>query len=77
MGANDRWVVEYPDGGWAVEREDRERVSDVLQTQEEAVQRARVIIRNAGGGELIVKGHDGRIRLKDTVAAGHDSPARG
>jgi hypothetical protein len=48
---NDRWVVEYPEGGWAVEREDRERVSDIL-----------------GGGELIVKGRDGQIRLKDTVA---------
>jgi hypothetical protein len=70
MGANDRWVVEYPDGGWAVEKENRERVSDVLPTQEQAVQRARIIIHNAGGGELIVKGRDGRIRLKDTVAPG-------
>jgi len=77
MGANDRWVVEYPDGGWAVEKENRERVSDVLATQEDAAQRAREIIRNAGGGELIVKGRDGRIRLKDTVAPGHDSAARG
>jgi hypothetical protein len=31
--------------------------------------RAREIIGNLGGGELIVKGRDGQIRLKDTVAA--------
>ena len=76
MGVNDRWVVEYPNGGWAVEKEDRERVSEVLRTQEQAVQRARVIIRNLGGGELVVKGRDGRIRMKDTVAGGGTAPAR-
>ena len=68
MAENDRWVVEYPEGGWAVVREDRERVSDILATQEEAMTRAREIIRNAGGGELLVKGRDGEIRLKDTVS---------
>ena len=74
MAANDRWVVEH-DGGWAVVKEEHERVSDLLATQDEAMQRARTIIHNAGGGELIVKGRDGRIRLKDTVAPGHDSSA--
>jgi len=69
MGVNDRWVVEYPEGGWAVEKEDRERVSDILPTQDEAMQRAREIIHNLGGGEMIVKGTDGRIRRKDTVSA--------
>jgi hypothetical protein len=67
---NDRWVVEYPEGGWAVEKEDRERVSDILATQEDAMDRARVILRNLGGGELVVKGRDGQIRLKDTVSGG-------
>ena len=68
MGVNDRWVVEHPDGGWAVEKENRERVSDILGTQDEAMTRGREIIRNLGGGELIVKGRDGQIRIKDTVA---------
>ena len=36
----------------------------------EAMTRAREILRNLGGGELIVKGRDGQIRLKDTVAGG-------
>ena len=70
MAENDRWVVEYPEGGWAVEREDRQRVSDVLDTQEEAMTRAREILRNLGGGELVVKARNGEIRLKDTVAGG-------
>ncbi len=73
MGENDRWVVEYPGGGWAVERENRERVSDVLATQAEAVERGHVIVRNLGGGELIVKGRDGLIREKLTVAGGESS----
>lgn len=68
MAENDRWVVEYPDGGWAVVREDRERVSDVLQTQEEAIARGHVIVGNLGGGELVIKGKDGQIREKLTIA---------
>lgn len=75
MAVNDRWVVEYPDGGWAVERENRERVSDVLPTQAEAIARGHVIVRNLGGGELITKGRDGKIRDKVTVAPGHDDPS--
>jgi hypothetical protein len=74
MASNDRWVVEYPEGGWAVERENRERVSDVLPTQAEAIDRGRVIVRNLGGGELIVKGRDGQIRDKITIAPGNDDP---
>jgi hypothetical protein len=36
-------------------------------TQEEAVQAARNELINAGGGELVVKGSDGRIRQQDTI----------
>jgi hypothetical protein len=74
MAEKDRWVVEYPGGGWAVEKENRERVSDVLQTQEEAIARGHQIVSNLGGGELLVKGRDGQIRDKVTVAPGHDDP---
>ena len=64
---NDRYVVEH-DEGWAVVKELHERASAVFATQEEAMTRAREIIRNAGGGEIVVRGRDGKIRLKDTVA---------
>lgn len=73
MPANTRWVVEYPEGGWAVEKEERQRVSAVLPTQAEAIQRGHEILENLGGGELIIKSRDGQIRDKVTVAPGNDS----
>jgi hypothetical protein len=36
------------------------------------MERARVIIRNFGGGEMIVQDRHVRVRLKDTIAAGND-----
>ena len=68
---NDRWVIPH-DSGWAVAKESRERVSATFPTQAEAIERAREIIRNAGGGELIIQGEDGQIRQKDTVAPGDE-----
>ena len=56
------------DGQWAVTKEDRERVSDLLATQDEAIRRGHEIVRNLGGGELVVQGRDGDIREKVTVA---------
>lgn len=64
---NDRYVVEHEEG-WAVVKELHERASAVFGTQAEAITRAREIISNAGGGEIVVRGRDGQIRLKDTVA---------
>lgn len=71
---NDRWVIPH-DGGWAVAKEDRERVSGAFATQAEAIDRGREIVRNAGGGELTVLAEDGTIRQKNTVAPGHDDPS--
>ena len=70
---NDRWVIPH-DGGWAVAKESRERVSAKLDTQAEAIDRGREIVRNAGGGELFVLTEAGKIRQKDTVGAGQDDP---
>lgn len=36
------------------------------------MQRARQIIRQSGGGELIVHGRDGKIRQKDTIVPTDD-----
>jgi hypothetical protein len=74
MPESTRWVAEYPEGGWAVVGEDRQRVSDVLDTQAQAMDRGHEIVRNLGGGELIVQGRDGEIRDKITVAPGPDDP---
>lgn len=40
-----------------------------------AERRAKEILRNAGGGEVIIKARDGKIRDSDTVAPGNDPNA--
>lgn len=73
MSDNDRHVVPHADGGWDVKAPHAERASSHHDTQAEAIVRAREIVENAGGGELITHGMDGRIRESDTVAAArHD-----
>jgi hypothetical protein len=55
-----RYVQQRPDGDWEVVKEDRQRA----------------IIRNDGGGELVIKDRHGKIRDTDTIAPGHESPRR-
>lgn len=75
---NNRHVVPRPEGGWRVEQADAQRSSGNFETQKAAIDRAREIISNAGGGELITHGTDGRIRAKDTIKPGNDPyPPRG
>ena len=68
----DRTVYQRPDGTWANKRNDAERASSVHDTQAAAAAAAHGMLRNQGGGELSVKGLDGRIRSKDTVEPGND-----
>lgn len=68
----DRMVYRRDDGNWANKRNDAERVSSVHSTQKAAEVSAREMLRNQGGGELITKGRDGRIRSKDTIPPGND-----
>ena len=48
------------------------RASSVHQTQQDALDRARDILSNDGGGELTVRNRQGIIRDSDTVAPGND-----
>jgi hypothetical protein len=73
---NQRIVQPRPDGRWEVVKPHHERASAVTNTQHEAIDAARPIVRNAGGGELRIKGRDGRLRDADTIRPGHESPAR-
>ena len=73
---NDRYVQKRSGGGWEVVKEKHERASAVTDTQKQAIDAARPIIRNAGGGELRIKGADGKIRDSDTIAPGRESPTR-
>ncbi len=67
-----RIVQPREEGGWEVDAPDAERVSAVEPTQRDAERRAKEIVGNAGGGEVVIKGRDGKIRDSDTVAPGHD-----
>ncbi|MHB8341273.1 MAG: DUF2188 domain-containing protein [Mycobacteriales bacterium] len=74
MGANlnDRHVVKNPEGGWGVNKPDVQRASAHTDTQAEAIARAKEIVHNAGGGEAVIHGKDGKIRDTTTVAPGND-----
>lgn len=70
--SKDRHVVPNPDGGWDIKAPGATRRSGHADTQAAAVDRAREIVRNAGGGEVRIHGRDGRIRDSDTVPPGND-----
>ncbi len=59
-------------GKWANKRNDADRASSLHDTQREAEQAARDMLKNQGGGELSTHGLDGRIRSKDTIPPGND-----
>ena len=58
---NDRYVVKRPDG-WAVVKEDHKRASALTDTQRDAIDRAKEITHNLGGGEVRVQNRHGRFR---------------
>jgi hypothetical protein len=68
----DRHVVPNPDGGWDVTKPGASRASAHAATQAAAQDRAREIIHNQGGGEMLTHGKDGAIRAKDTIKPGND-----
>lgn len=68
----DRTVSRRLDGTWENKRNDADRASSLHGTQGKAEQAARDMLRNQGGGELTIKGQDGRFRSKDTIPPGHD-----
>lgn len=68
----DRMVYRREDGTWANERNDADKASSLHGTQGDAAKAAREMLENQGGGELTIKGLDGRIRSKDTIPPGQD-----
>lgn len=69
---NRRHVVPNEKGGWDVKKPGSDRSSGHTDTQKQAQDRAREIVRKAGGGEVKIHGRDGKIRDSDTVAPGND-----
>ena len=68
----DRTVYKGPDGEWKNKRNDASRPARSYKTQREAIQGAKRMLQNQGGGELTTKGRDGKIRSKDTIRPGND-----
>ena len=68
----DRIVYKNANGDWVNKKLQNEKATSIHKTQKEAENKARNQIKNEGGGELITKGLDGKIRSKDTIAPGND-----
>lgn len=68
----DRTIYRRDDGRWANKRNDSNRPSSIHDTQKGAVNSARGMLQNQGGGELTIRGISGKIRSKDTIAPGND-----
>ena len=67
-----RHVVPNPSGGWDIVKGGGQRRSAHVSTQAEAIDRARRIVSNSGGGEVVIHRKDGRIRDADTIPPGRD-----
>jgi hypothetical protein len=72
MAKNSRTVSRRSDGTWANQKDGNERASSLHDTQREAERAAHKMLENTGGGELKVKGEDGKIRSKDTIPPARD-----
>lgn len=71
--SKDRTVYRRPDGTWVNKRNDSGRASSLHDTQKDALDTAKEMLRNQGGGEVTIQGMDqGRFRDKDTVPPGND-----
>lgn len=68
----DRMVYKRNDGKWVNKRNDKNNVSSVHNTQKEAENAAKGMLKNQGGGELTIKGRNGIIRDKNTISPGND-----
>lgn len=70
--SNNRIVYKRSSGDWVNKKNSAGKASSVHGTQQEAVEAAREMLKNQGGGELTTKGLNGQIRSKDTIAPGND-----
>ncbi|HYI36268.1 MAG TPA: DUF2188 domain-containing protein [Thermoleophilaceae bacterium] len=76
---SDRYVEPNRErGGWDVKKENAERASVHTDTKKEAVDAARGIVKNQGGGEIRIANKDGDFIDSDTVRGPKhkESPAR-
>lgn len=72
MSKKNRIIYPRADGVWVNQRKDLHRASSLHTTQKAAEKAARKMLMNQGGGELTIKGEDGRIRNKETIGRAND-----
>jgi hypothetical protein len=72
LARNERHVVPDPDGGWNIVTPGGSRASGHTDTQQQAIDRAREIVGNSGGGEVVIHRPNGEIRNSDTISPGND-----
>jgi hypothetical protein len=65
MAANRRTVTPKAQGGWTV---DGGPGGQTHRTQAAAAKAARADLNKSGGGELLIKGRDGKVRAQSTIA---------
>ena len=68
----ERHVVPSAEGGWDVVAPDGEHASAHRSTQADAIGRAREIVGNLGGGEVVIHDRNNVIRDSNTVRPGND-----
>jgi hypothetical protein len=64
---NDRIVSQRSDDKWENKRVGASRPASLHNTQKQAEAAAKKMLKHAGGGGLITKGVDQKIRSKDTI----------
>lgn len=69
---NKRIVQRRDDGKTEIRKPGASRASAIPKNQADGIDRARKILANDGGGELQIRGLDGKIRKQDTVKPGND-----
>ncbi len=72
MNRRERHIVPNPEGGWDVRAPGSDRASSHHAKQSEAIDRAKEILGNSGGGEAVIHDRHGKIRDSDTVPPGRD-----
>lgn len=71
--ARKNYSVGPHDDGWQVKRDGASRASDVFSTKDKALDRGRDLAKESGG-ELRIKGRDGRIQDSDSYGNDPNPP---
>ncbi|HET9676739.1 MAG TPA: DUF2188 domain-containing protein [Solirubrobacterales bacterium] len=64
---SDRYVQQAADGGWDVVKEGHVRATAHGVTKQDAVRTARELVRQEGGGEVLVLNRSGKVVESDRI----------